>query len=322
MKKISPAGLLLLLAVLLLPMSTGAAEQVFFYHNDALGSPVAMTDMNGNVVWRADYEPFGNVSALVDNVPGGNTHQFIGKEADQETGLHHLGARYYDAGLGRFLSVDQAIHLKIPSATLAAPQVLNTYTYSLNNPYRYVDRNGANPVLVAAAAILLFPDTLEQVNSSLGFIGKTAFLQAGFGLGNLLKGIQEAFTGGRALVGSLLTRVGLGEQVLKGETTLYRAVKSGELADIDANGVYQSLPGQVEGKYFYTSADDAARFGRDMYRINTFEGPYTITSTTVPNLALQPASELTLLGEGNAVFLPSSSLPNTAVQILSSSPIP
>ena len=33
--------------------------QVYYYHNDLLGSPVAMTDMDGEVVWKGDYMPFG-----------------------------------------------------------------------------------------------------------------------------------------------------------------------------------------------------------------------------------------------------------------------
>jgi hypothetical protein len=39
--------------------ATLAEEIVHFYHNDHLGSPLAMTDEDGNVVWRRDYKPFG-----------------------------------------------------------------------------------------------------------------------------------------------------------------------------------------------------------------------------------------------------------------------
>jgi len=34
------------------------------------------------------------------------SYQFNGKERDEETGLHYYGARYYDAELGIWLSVD------------------------------------------------------------------------------------------------------------------------------------------------------------------------------------------------------------------------
>ena len=95
----------LLWVVCICPVSVLATEQVYYYHNDHLGSPVAITDAFGNVVWRADYEPFGKIASLTETTPV-NVHRFIGKERDLETGLDYFGARYYDAGIGRFLSVD------------------------------------------------------------------------------------------------------------------------------------------------------------------------------------------------------------------------
>ena len=126
--------------------SEAAAERVFFYHDDALGSPVAMTDASGAVVWRAEYEPFGDPASLSETVP--NSHQFIGKEYDLETGLLNFGARYYDAGIGRFLSVDPALLSGRPNSALKIPQRLNSYSYSANNPYRYLDSNGNWPTRV------------------------------------------------------------------------------------------------------------------------------------------------------------------------------
>jgi uncharacterized protein RhaS with RHS repeats len=45
----------LLLTVMLWVGSVVAAEQVFFYHTDPAGTPLAMTDSTGKVVWKADY---------------------------------------------------------------------------------------------------------------------------------------------------------------------------------------------------------------------------------------------------------------------------
>ena len=33
--------------------------KIYYYHTDNLGSPVAVTDENASVVWKADYEVFG-----------------------------------------------------------------------------------------------------------------------------------------------------------------------------------------------------------------------------------------------------------------------
>ena len=137
-------GLLSTVALLFATVTTGpalAGEYVLFYHNDTLGSPVAVTDINGNVVWRADYEPFGNPAILTETLP--NTHQFLGKEVDAETSLHYLGARFYDGGIGRFLSLDPALLRGQPDSALKIPQRLGFYTYSTNNPYRFLDPDGS-----------------------------------------------------------------------------------------------------------------------------------------------------------------------------------
>ena len=138
--------LLLLSAICVLPGPAFTGEYVLFYHNDALGSPVALTDSNGNVVWRADYEPFGNLASSAETLP--NTHEFIGKEHDPETGLHYLGARYYDDGIGRFLSVDPALLRGRPPSALTVPQRLNLYAYSTNNPYRFFDPFGKYTLVI------------------------------------------------------------------------------------------------------------------------------------------------------------------------------
>ncbi len=92
-----------------------------------------------------------------------------GKERDAETGLDYFGARYHSGAQGRFISpdpfnpilefqpkgdepnvVDEA--RQAFDSYLANPQHWNRYTYGLNNPYAYVDKDGRIPVLVAAWA--------------------------------------------------------------------------------------------------------------------------------------------------------------------------
>jgi RHS repeat-associated protein len=52
------------------------------------------------------------------------------------TGLYYYNARYYDAGMGRFISPDTII----PNP--ANPQSFNRYSYCLNNPLKYTDPSG------------------------------------------------------------------------------------------------------------------------------------------------------------------------------------
>lgn len=60
---------------------------------------------------------------------------FLGKSADDDTGLTHVGAREYDPSIGRFISVD-------PLLELDKHQSLNGYGYSENNPATLADPSG------------------------------------------------------------------------------------------------------------------------------------------------------------------------------------
>ncbi|GAB2928718.1 polymorphic toxin-type HINT domain-containing protein [Streptomyces mayteni] len=62
---------------------------------------------------------------------------FVGGVVD-DTGLTHLGAREYDPGLGRFISLD-------PVMDLTDPQQLHGYAYANNNPTTFSDPTGLLP---------------------------------------------------------------------------------------------------------------------------------------------------------------------------------
>jgi len=119
-----------------------SAQQVTYFHNDIAGSPVVATDSVGNIVWKETYKPYGerqvNSAAEASNRIG-----FAGKPFDPATGLSHVGARYYDPVIGRFMG---------PDAEEVQPDQLNginRYAYGNNNPYRYVDPDGHSPIDVA-----------------------------------------------------------------------------------------------------------------------------------------------------------------------------
>jgi RHS repeat-associated protein len=118
---------------------------VIFYHTDPVGTPLAMTDTSGNVVWQADYRPFGEEQSVTGS--SANDRRFVGKEKDDETGLSYFDARYNDAKTGRFVSVDPVGAVdKYTGSTnyklLLNPQRMNSYGYGLNNPYRNIDNDG------------------------------------------------------------------------------------------------------------------------------------------------------------------------------------
>lgn len=112
----------------------GTPVKLYYYHNDHLGSPRAITDKDGKGVESYFYYPFGGGGPV-----GGPS--FTGKELDA-TGLFYFGARYYDPALGRFISPDPILEKIPPQKALREPQRLNPYAYGGNNPLKNVEIDG------------------------------------------------------------------------------------------------------------------------------------------------------------------------------------
>jgi len=74
--------------------ATPAQADTFFFHNDHLGTPQAVTNSTQQVVWQADYDPFGEVNETV-SLDEQNL-RFPGQYFDAETGLHYNYFRDYD----------------------------------------------------------------------------------------------------------------------------------------------------------------------------------------------------------------------------------
>jgi RHS repeat-associated protein len=93
-----------------------------------------MTNASGAEVKDYDYQAFGTIHSI--SGAERNEREFTGHIRDAETQLIYMGARYYDAALGRFISADTII------ASLANPQSLNRYAYAYNNPINNTDPTG------------------------------------------------------------------------------------------------------------------------------------------------------------------------------------
>ncbi|MEZ4864233.1 MAG: toxin TcdB middle/N-terminal domain-containing protein [Caldilineaceae bacterium] len=123
--------------------------KTLFYHSDHLGSASVLVDLAGQVVERQTYLPFGTSRAQEAPESGGDVaaYTYTGKELDDAIGLYYYGARYYDPGAGRFISVDP-LYFEQPEKDLADPQALNLYAYVRNNPVRNIDPDGEDVVIV------------------------------------------------------------------------------------------------------------------------------------------------------------------------------
>ena len=113
----------------------------FFYHPDHLGSSSFITDLDGEVVQHIEYVPFGEVFIEERNNVWNTPYLFNAKEFDEETGMYYYGARYYDPRLSLWMSTDP-MQEKYPESC--------TYSYSFNNPIKYIELWGLEPTDVEA----------------------------------------------------------------------------------------------------------------------------------------------------------------------------
>ena len=112
-------------------------------HLDALMSVRLVTDENGDVVLRREFDAWGNeLPGSFDSVPGGVAYGFVGGlgcRQDPTAGIEYMRARWYSASLQRFISRDP----------IGLEGGINLYSYGENNPLKLIDPTG----LFAAQAV-------------------------------------------------------------------------------------------------------------------------------------------------------------------------
>lgn len=129
--------------------TAGGEVAVQWLVNDQLGTPRMVIDESGSLsgLKRHDYLPFGEeIGAVVGGRTTGQGYsqldgvrqKFTGYERDNESGLDYAQARYYASAQGRFTSPDPILSSGKP----LQPQSWNRYSYTLNNPLKYVDPLG------------------------------------------------------------------------------------------------------------------------------------------------------------------------------------
>ncbi|MFF7297461.1 polymorphic toxin-type HINT domain-containing protein [Streptomyces sp. NPDC008265] len=102
------------------------------HHNTAT---ISVEQKAGQPVTRRKSDPYGNPrGSQPSNWPGSRTFLGVGND-DNTTGLTHIGAREYDAGTGRFITVD-------PIIDITDPLQMNGYTYANGNPITNLDPDG------------------------------------------------------------------------------------------------------------------------------------------------------------------------------------
>jgi len=162
----------LLLTLLWLTTPVSAESLVTYYHTDMTGSPIAVSNEEGDLLWHEEYTDFGYRVPIsgTDNDSVTNRVGFTGhlEEKVGDRQLVYAQQRYYDPILARFLSVDSASY----EETL--PQTVNRYAYGLNNPHRYTDPDGEFVFLIPVLAFVAKEVVAEA--ASVATNGATDFL--------------------------------------------------------------------------------------------------------------------------------------------------
>ncbi|HEY4902823.1 MAG TPA: RHS repeat-associated core domain-containing protein [Candidatus Sulfotelmatobacter sp.] len=108
-----------------------------FYGYDGHGNVRFLTSTTGVLGNTYQFDSFGMPIASAGTTA--NTYLYSGERFDQNIGLYHLRARYYNQGTGRFETMDPDL------GNIFDPGTLPKYAYAEANPVNYVDPNGTDP---------------------------------------------------------------------------------------------------------------------------------------------------------------------------------
>jgi RHS repeat-associated protein len=148
----------------------------YFIHADGLGSIVAHSDANGNLIERIEYESYGEtyfIDARGSPIPTiistasytGNPFAFTGREWDMERRrYYHRKRQTYNPSLGRFGQED-------PIGLNGGD--INFFAYAKNNPNQFSDPSGTDVTLIEYTeygfGILHFGYRITNPNSPSGY---------------------------------------------------------------------------------------------------------------------------------------------------------
>ena len=116
-----------LLSVIDAPSSTS-----YYAVQDANKNITELLDGSGNIAAHYEYSPFGKVTVQNGAYASSNPYRFSSEYADDETGLVYYNYRYYESGLGRWLSRDP----------IEERGGFCVYSFLANNPQGAVDITG------------------------------------------------------------------------------------------------------------------------------------------------------------------------------------
>ncbi|PZM85607.1 hypothetical protein DLH72_01870 [Candidatus Gracilibacteria bacterium] len=112
------------------PPTIEIQTNLYFYQKNHLGTPLFLSNENGEIVESYETDVFGNIISGSDS--SRNSLFFTGKNYDKETGFYFFNARYYSPELARFISRDP----------IGIADDIHLYAYVKNNPLKFTDPTG------------------------------------------------------------------------------------------------------------------------------------------------------------------------------------
>lgn len=131
-----------------LQMTKGSA--VYYFHTNHLGSTMALSDADGAIVERVDYDAYGQPTFfdadgnIIAQPSIDNTILFTGREYDAESGTYYYRARSMQPNVGRFMQKDPLMYIG----------GLNDISYVNNLPVVFNDPSGEIAPLIVVAVLV------------------------------------------------------------------------------------------------------------------------------------------------------------------------
>lgn len=118
-------------------------DAAYYYITNISNDIVGITDSAGNIIAEYEYDEWGKLISVeaeseeAQAIAQMNPLRYRGYYYDNETGYYYLQSRYYDPGLGRFISADDFAYVDA-----SGKFSINAYAYCTNNPVNFSDSTG------------------------------------------------------------------------------------------------------------------------------------------------------------------------------------
>jgi RHS repeat-associated protein len=159
---------------------------------------LAVADNAGELLAAYSYGPFGEILDQSGADAAGFDRLFNGKIFDRATGLSYYGYRYYDRLSLTWTQADP-LYRFAPDLAYDQPRRMGLYTFSGNNPLRYVDPDGRFFNALVGAVVGAFIGTVIEGVRQLAAGDFDARALAAAAAGGALAGSMAALTMGASL---------------------------------------------------------------------------------------------------------------------------